>query len=111
MQMLHMPPLPPLMPTQMHSDAEEVREGREWCDVDIDASPLSSFFSDIDTNVSSLFLLIIDVRIDIGKVDHRIVLANHHHNSHPRCYHLSPPLKLSFCLSFSCHSYTCCIFY
>lgn len=113
-QMFHMPPLPHLMPMQMHSNTEGVREGREWYDVDAHASPLSSFSSNIDIDVSSLyllFLLIIDVRIDIGKADHHIVLANYRHNSHPRCYRLSPPLKLSFCPSFFYHPCTCCIFY
>ncbi|RRT58611.1 hypothetical protein B296_00017602 [Ensete ventricosum] len=59
---------------------------REWCDTDANASPLSSFSSDVKVDVSLLyliFLLVVDVRTDIDKVDHYVVVANHHHNSHP----------------------------
>ncbi|RWW21744.1 hypothetical protein GW17_00014092 [Ensete ventricosum] len=59
---------------------------REWCDTDAKASPLSSFSSDVKVDVSLLyliFLLAVDVRTDIDKVDHYVVVVNHHHNSHP----------------------------
>ncbi|CAL9115330.1 unnamed protein product [Musa textilis] len=56
---------------------------------------------DVDADVSSLCLLflIVDFRININKIDHCIVLVDHHYNNHPRFYRLSS-LKLSFCLLF-----------
>lgn len=94
-------------------------ENEEQCNANVDTSPPSSFSFDVDADayISSLcllFLLIVDVRIDIDKVDHCIVLTDYHHNSHPRCHRPSVSLKLSFYLSFSCHhtyAITCCIFH
>ncbi|RWW62221.1 hypothetical protein BHE74_00030665 [Ensete ventricosum] len=49
----------------------EEEEEAEWCNIDADASPLYL-----------LFLLVVDVRINIDKADHPIVVVDHHHNGY-----------------------------
>lgn len=54
----------------------------------------------IDVDASLLYLLVIDVRSDINKINHYVVVINHYHNSCSRRQRLLPPLKLFVCLSF-----------
>lgn len=70
----------------------------EQCVANINVSPLFSSFSETDT--SSLYLLVVNARFDISKIDHHIILTDYHHNSHPRCHYLPLSLKLSFYLLF-----------
>ncbi|RWW84779.1 hypothetical protein BHE74_00006602 [Ensete ventricosum] len=53
------------------------------CGADANATPLSS---DVDADalpLCLLSLLVIDVQTHIDKVDHCVVVIDHHHNNHP----------------------------
>lgn len=69
------------------------------------------WYDNIDANVLLLYLLfplIINVRINIDKVDHHIIIMNYYHNNHSLCHYSLSLLKLFFYLSFLCHLCMCC---
>ena len=74
-----------------------------------------TFSSSSGTNVDALplCLLVLDVWIDIGKANYRVVLVDHYHNNLPQRHCPSQPLKLPFSHRFGviyAHAITCCIF-